>query len=617
MGSKWRNIATLVLSVCFLFSNAFSQGVIMARKGEHWGVVSADGTVLQAFQFEDYQWLRGVGFAVYQRGKWGVLNRAGHMIVPVQYDEVSAGTKEGYAFIKVKVHAFPDREVGYWGVFNTHGQQVLPVQYNYVEYEGDGLFRVATDTVPWQDGSYSFGYGRWGMFDTLGRERIPITYTSCNYHKGIGRLSTDRDKASEAFFHADWGLFDASAYAFAFYLSDGLFCAQRDGKFGVVNWQHEVKVPFEYDYIYPYGEGDLLAVQKGHPIEEGFTNLHTLASMGGRWGVIRLDGSSVLPLEYDRVRLLSDRLIAVNKGFQPKERYGARSSGADGHWGVKNAADETLLPVVYSVVQLNKAGLLTVRKTNRGDWHLYDHTGKSVTTYSRRARIVFPDDPGSIMVCQDAFVLRLIMDGAVVASMKDVPFDRPEKVYELDAGVLVRERGGWVLFEPKQKAQILQRANLQNNGDLLAKTENGWGLFSGGNGSIPLTYDSLFFASEKLLWARSGTRWSLLDQRGRALHSENYARVFPLVDDLAVVSIGDEPDAFGGFSNERFGVINQRGEVQIPLQYLRIKSFGEGIFAAQETTAQGYPVWKLVNDRGHELSTQRFAQVGGDRSERE
>lgn len=204
---------------------------------------------------------------------------------------------------------------GHTGLLNPMGEWLLPAVYTDVDlrfpdvwkikqqeqesfYGKSGLLVPFFDEVGYLDGvHFDVRQGeKWGIYSrTAAKMVVPVHYEKFDYCGGCDRRPT---------------------YAYA----------QKDGKWGIIDFQGKVLVDFEYDHEH-WGmrsdewvqsftkDGRVLLVhiptRKEYPLDdnEGYRFLagSMLAyAMGGKFGIIDQHGKQLLPAEYDDVRVPND-----------------------------------------------------------------------------------------------------------------------------------------------------------------------------------------------------------------------------------------------------------------------------------------------------------------------
>lgn len=133
-----------------------SHDFLLARNEEkRWGLVDFAGQVLAPFNYDDLK-NKTNGFIAYKKdGKWGLLSADGKVLTKAVYDEIgNAGNQR----IPVKLHG----------------------AYLYLDEAGNvaiSLPKSVTEALPFQDGYAGIkDNGKWGIIDTEGHWTVKPTY---------------------------------------------------------------------------------------------------------------------------------------------------------------------------------------------------------------------------------------------------------------------------------------------------------------------------------------------------------------------------------------------------------------------------------------------------------
>ncbi len=192
-------------------------------------------------------------------GKYGYVNRAKKVVVPVIYDNtdifgkpsvISVGNlyrdtisyKSDWRGIAMSV-----QRNGKWGFVNGHGKEIIPCKYDIVENyisKGDSLLPVGIDD-------------KFGFIDLSGNVVIPLNYE------------------------------------FAGKFSRGVAPIVKEGKLGFINTRGEIVIDCIYDPKYEITDGKA-------SIKDSFWLNDIIAiRKKGKWGLINLQGKEVYPFKYD------------------------------------------------------------------------------------------------------------------------------------------------------------------------------------------------------------------------------------------------------------------------------------------------------------------------------
>ncbi len=270
------------------------------------------------------------------------------------------------------------------GVFNFKGEMIIPCIYNSLKKVSyNGLIEYIQENKKSHKSFYHYSQiqerfnGRCEMlyFGDTGNYKYFITDTTIKVYY-LGRPIVEYEDI-EDIRHASghlfsvkknekWGVMDINnnviipfLYDLAIEFNDGFAIVKRDGLFGVIDECDNVLIEFNYGYM---------------SLEEG---LIRCVDLNGLWGVIKMDASVVVPFEYKCLFEISERLIgALNKdnkvgflnvnneiaipfrywwpeegsnvcGYEPVFKFGVVSVSNGEKFGFVNHNGEEVIPFKY------------------------------------------------------------------------------------------------------------------------------------------------------------------------------------------------------------------------------------------------------------------------------
>ena len=141
-------------------------------------------------------------------GKWGLVDGlTGKMIVPYQYDYIHIDEYKGEVSGLDEVsNLYEVKDAGKYGLLNAKGEFVLPLVYDFINcsYYG-GYYTIVQD-------------GLHGLADVKGKIIIPPTYEDSQYDG----------------------------------FQQGLWAVKSNGKWGFVDKDNQVIIPFQYKYVHSF-----------------------------------------------------------------------------------------------------------------------------------------------------------------------------------------------------------------------------------------------------------------------------------------------------------------------------------------------------------------------------
>jgi len=211
-----------------------------------------------------------------QNKKYGVVDKAGNVVIPIIYDYVSI---EENGTIKVYVYGEKGETQG---LYSWEGKEILPAIYKYIWPQEDGSLNVEMEILLESGESQT----KCGLLDPQGKELLPMIYDSIDG------------------------------------LSEGRRRVYLNGKAGYMDENFQVVIPFRYDYALPFeqglaqvGRGALYGVidPAGNEIlpcayneiciyEGGLIVAGLYSASGAHYGLFDREGKEILPMEYDEIR---------------------------------------------------------------------------------------------------------------------------------------------------------------------------------------------------------------------------------------------------------------------------------------------------------------------------
>ena len=336
------------------------------KKNGKWGYADKNNKVVISAKYDEaYEFCEALA-AVCLNEKWGFIDNNGRVVIPFVYEEVdeSGGFSEGLAAV-----CLDDK----WGYIDKRGNEAIPFEYDWVRLFSEGLAAVCLDD-------------KWGFVDKSGNVVIPFKYDNAYFFSNdraeveldgkrcyvdrngkeyktnrrrnnntkvinndpdstivIGTKKTVKKEEpkkvakfpvpSDAEFfdglaavesNGKWGYIDKNGniivpfkYESASLFLEKLAAVKLRGKWGFIDKQDNLVIPLKYEDAWSFFEG-LAAVE-----------------LKGKYGFINKDGNVVIPLKYDDAEPFSEGLAAVE---------------VNGKWGVIDKSDNVVIPFKYDYV---------------------------------------------------------------------------------------------------------------------------------------------------------------------------------------------------------------------------------------------------------------------------
>jgi hypothetical protein len=269
--------------------------------------------------------------------KWGVIDRTGKIVVPIEYGWINEFS-EGLALANKGGHfvsnSMEDTGIagGTWGFIDKTGKAVIPFGDDIEYYSGS--FHEELAVVRKGD--------KWGYIDKTGKVVLPIEYDwAYDFSEGRGLVRKWVGGNPQYSFIDENGKIELVLdYFLVESFSEGLAAVSKwggpDGKYGYIDGAGKEIIPCAYDYTTPFSEGLAMVgkISGSSQIIDAagkvITTLDTLywtsskfaggllvvATDDWKWGVIDALGNIVVPFGlYDRINDFSEGLARVSKGL--------------------------------------------------------------------------------------------------------------------------------------------------------------------------------------------------------------------------------------------------------------------------------------------------------------
>ncbi|MEO0724750.1 MAG: WG repeat-containing protein [Bacteroidota bacterium] len=245
---------------------------------------------------------------------------------------------------------------GKFGLYDTEGQNKPNLIYDTLYRMGRGEKEIV-----------AVYEGKTGVIDMEGNMQIPFEYESLSKTlcESDGRgYYAKLDKWG--YYHPEKGITVPCVYDDYLDICNafGHFVMQ-DGKWGMVSFEGEDRLPFQFDTIGILSRGNLIKVEK-----DGFT------------GIVDTLGRVIVPLEYDKL-IVSKSITVINH---------------EGKRGAYFLTGELFMSAVYDFINLGDNGIWRVIE---GDSTLYFDSERKRITDSVYGRCSKVHRNGLAVVCQD------------------------------------------------------------------------------------------------------------------------------------------------------------------------------------------------------------------------
>jgi len=168
----------------------------------------------------------------FKNEKYGAINLAGKAVIPFQYEYLSYDDNSGQFLFGLKEK---------YGILDKAGKVLIPANYDMISFINGGY------AVFQQNEKY-------GILNQAGKIIVPASYSFISENNGTHFISVENDKYSLVDIKTNKTL--APAYDFISITEEpNLFLASKDGKYGYLNGQGKIAIPFIYSGATAFSDG--------------------------------------------------------------------------------------------------------------------------------------------------------------------------------------------------------------------------------------------------------------------------------------------------------------------------------------------------------------------------
>ncbi|MFA4046319.1 WG repeat-containing protein [Prevotella sp. PCHR] len=312
---KWGMADTsgkVVVSPVYEAMGGVSEGLINVYLNKKGGYIQTDGTVVHQMIYDEaypfYNGVAKVGRIESGKMKYGLIDKEGNMVTPMEYDSMQDDFSDG-----LKAVGKLDTKSGTWsyGFIDTRGKVAVPLKYSQVGTFNEGLCAVRD-----KEHKYMVAF-----IDTRGESVIPYIDKSDVVGNVMPRFN------------------------------DGACILYTAGKVGVIDKEGKAIVPFEYDNgTFLDKTPDFFNVNGAQNRVPMFVNDRAVMMHKGKWGVIDKTGRNVIPAEYNQI-----------VGTKSHSYFLVKQNSK---WGLVDAEGNMLLPAAYQALTINEDEAMVCYKEN-------------------------------------------------------------------------------------------------------------------------------------------------------------------------------------------------------------------------------------------------------------
>ena len=265
---------------------SFSNDYLIIRKSGKYGIINRAGDMLVKPKYEQLEQLENPNyFRVLVDGMYGVIDATGRIIVPAEYNYIGRMSED-------MIVAKRGRD---YGCFDANGTNVVPFEFLEIKEYVGGMARIQGRN------------GRYGFIDKNGSDLVLTMFDSVEYYSEDLALVTAMGAVGFVDMQGNWVV--RPIYDNGRSFSCGLAPVCSKNKWGYIDKSGDEKIALKFDSA------------------EEFNKEYKIArvSKGGKWGVINDKGTDIVPISFDEVIICADGYIYVKRD----DKCGVYSSKGD------------------------------------------------------------------------------------------------------------------------------------------------------------------------------------------------------------------------------------------------------------------------------------------------
>lgn len=295
------------ITPCESVSCLYNNRCVVIRNGKY-GYIDENGHPVIPCEYENAFSFTDKLAAVCKDGKWGYIDADGNLKIDYKYGFAST-FEDGLACVNMN---------GNYGYIDLEENIVIPFEYMDARGFADGLAAVSKGT----------GYG---YINASGEVVIDYNFLKPGTFQNGYAYALFKGEAEFNWIDHLGNVVFSEGYDNIRTIRDGIAAVQKDNKWGYVNAEDEVVIPFEYTDALGYNDGlapvridnswyvidanNNIVLESKYRIlsavEDGLIIVTELGS--SKYGVIDLDGNLIIPCAYDQLSY-NDGYYVVHEG---------------------------------------------------------------------------------------------------------------------------------------------------------------------------------------------------------------------------------------------------------------------------------------------------------------
>lgn len=362
----------------------------------------------------------------------------------------------------------------------------------------------------------------------------------------------------------------------------------KKGKYGYINKDSIIQIPFDYDFINPFDD-NLLAYTKNN----------------GKEFYINTKGEIIIPPDYGKLNLFSEGLLSVKKngkyGFlDPKGKVvipfdfdetgffcqGLCTVSKNDKYGFINKLGEIVVPISYESVGNSHADDIVIA-SQKGKWGFFNSQGKQISDFifdkvfsgynlnikapSNLSEVTTYFKNGAVLVFKDNKYE--FLNEKIKPAFPDNKFDSAS-VFDTYQNAIVKRNDKYGMIKPNGEAKIpieydfIEYFDSNHNSSEYYNAKKGkiYTIFNRNLKKIGESFEPVYndFSSDTptLIFKNLKNKYGMINSEGQILIPFDFDEMFEI----------EGTEFYRVSKDNKFGVIDEKGKLRIPILYKGIYS---------------------------------------------
>ena len=489
--------------------------------------------------------------------KWALMRNETHEIATDFYDEIAPFT----TYPKGERLAYRDGKK--WSYLNEHLQPATGVKtiYDYASNFGEASYAPVKKDK------------KWALINKS--EQVVTPYAFDSIIPAIVRLKIDSEKQLQQL--KEYGYNFAVENIRTTYLPTGYFIAQKGSQWGIINWDGQTILPFQYEKIV-----------------DAFYN-YVIISKQDKIGVVDYAGKELIPIQYAKLKVVNDLVYAYQNGKE----------------GLFDLQHKVIAPAIYDTIFEPNQNFIRVVKDKKTGY--LDYVGKEVLP------AIYDEVNGYLGRTKYMILIQNGKFGVADANLKlFIPCEYDSlQAEEWKKYIVVKKNNLYGLLDTAGRIahpiQYEYIENLENDNYsnlpriMMAKRNKKWGIIdTTGRAIVPFEYDNMKFNYEnKEAIVSKKEKWGVIKNNGQIIVPFKYDEMGTIYQDIPLMGIKKKG---------KWGYLDRKGKEAILPQYQDAASFS-GVLSEDGISSNFYArvkkgkYWGVIDERGKTIIPFQFDMI--------